>query len=68
MRKTKDCRFVQNNSKSIEFEKMAAITDLKNQMAKFSIEIAEKIIQKELVKDKEQQELVDKWVDNIKFN
>ena len=61
-------KIIEAARKSIEFEKMAAITDLKNQMAKFSIEIAEKIIQKELVKDKEQQELVDKWVDNIKFN
>lgn len=53
---------------TIENEKKAAITDLKNQVANFSIEIAEKLIQNELSKDEKQKEYLDKWVNEVKFN
>jgi len=41
-------RIVENAKERIRFEKMAAITDMKNQLAALSIEIAEKIIRVEL--------------------
>ena len=47
---------------------MNAIKELKNQLATFSIEVAEKILEKELSKDKEQKDLINKWVDEVKFN
>ena len=61
-------KIIESARKSIEIEKMAAITELKNQLATFSIEVAEKILEKELSKDKEQKELINKWVDGVKFN
>ncbi len=47
---------------------MAAMTDLKNQVATLSIEIAEKILKQELAKDKKQEELIKKLVNEVKFN
>ncbi len=61
-------KIIEAAKKTIDYEKMAAVTELKNQLATFSIEIAEKILQKELSKDKEQKDLLNKWVDEIKFN
>jgi F-type H+-transporting ATPase subunit b len=43
---------------AIQNEKMAAITELKNQMATLSIEIAEKMIRQHLSTDSRQKELV----------
>ena len=54
--------------KSIKNEKMAAITELKNQVANLSINIAEKILKQEL-KDKEsQQKLTDNILKETSFN
>jgi len=61
-------RIVENAKERIENEKMAAITDLKNQIALLSIEIAEKLIREELSKDKKQEELIRKMLDDIKTN
>ena len=61
-------RIIESARKSIEIEKMNAIKELKNQLATFSIEVAEKILEKELSKDKEQKDLINKWVDEVKFN
>ena len=41
-------RIIENARERIHFEKMAAVTELKNQIANLSIDIAEKIIAKEL--------------------
>lgn len=48
---------------SIEHEKQAAITDLKNQVAELSIGIAEKVIKKELSNKDKQIELIEKMLD-----
>ena len=54
--------------KTIYYEKMKAITDVKNEIANFSIDIAQKVIEHEL-SDKEQQEkLIEEWVDNCNLN
>ena len=52
----------------IKNEKMAAITELKNQVATLSIEIAEKILRNELSKDEKQKQLVDGLVNEINMN
>src|ERR1039457_6859727 len=41
-------RIINSAKESIQFEKMAAMTELKNQLADWSLEIAKKILQKEL--------------------
>jgi F-type H+-transporting ATPase subunit b len=61
-------RIMENARENIQFEKMAAINDLKNQIAAISIEIAEKLIEKELENKKSQQELTEKLLKEVKFN
>jgi F-type H+-transporting ATPase subunit b len=61
-------RILENARENIQFEKMAAINDLKNQIASISIEIAEKLIGKELENKKQQQELTEKLLKEVKIN
>jgi F-type H+-transporting ATPase subunit b len=61
-------RIVENARERIENEKMAAITELKNQIALLSIEIAEKLIREELSHDKKQEGLIRKMLDDVKSN
>ena len=59
---------IEDAKKAIYFEKMKAITDAKNAIANFSIDIAQKVIAEEL-KDREKQEaLVEKWLEDCHFN
>jgi F-type H+-transporting ATPase subunit b len=53
---------------AINNEKMAAITELKNQMATMSIEIAEKIIRQELSNDDKQKALVSTLLKEVTLN
>jgi F-type H+-transporting ATPase subunit b len=53
---------------SIHHEKMAAITDLKNQVATLSIEIAEKILKDELSSADKQKAIIDNVVKDINLN
>ena len=59
---------IEDAKKAIYYEKMRAITDAKNNIANFSIDIAQKLIAEEL-KDREKQEaLVEKWLEDCHFN
>lgn len=53
---------------SIQNEKMAAITELKNQVAILSIEIAEKILKSELSSDEKQKNLVNTLLQDVHLN
>jgi len=53
---------------SIENEKMAAMTDLKNQLAEMSLEIATKILEHELADAKQQEAYVKQQLAKINFN
>jgi F-type H+-transporting ATPase subunit b len=61
-------RIMENARENIQFEKMAAINELKNQIATISIEIAEKVIGKELENKKAQQALTEKLLKDVKIN
>lgn len=61
-------RIVESAKERIEHEKMAATTNLKNQLAVLSIEIAEKILKKELSDDIKQKEFVNDLIKDINFN
>ena len=61
-------RIVESAIERIENEKMAATTNLKNQLASLSIEIAEKILKKELSDDIKQKEFVNDLIKDINFN
>jgi F-type H+-transporting ATPase subunit b len=49
-------------------EKTAAIVDLKNQLAGFSLDIAEKIVRGDLSTDAKQKALAEKLADDINMN
>jgi len=53
---------------AINIEKQAAMKDIKVQVAMFSLEIAEKLMKKNLSGDKAQRELVDAYVKDLKVN
>lgn len=51
----------------IELEKMAAITELKNQLGQLSIEIAEKILREQMKKTGEQEAFIKNILDEVEF-
>jgi F-type H+-transporting ATPase subunit b len=53
---------------TINNEKNAAISELKNQVASMSIEIAEKILRQELSNDEKQKTLMDTLIKDISLN
>ncbi len=55
-------RLVEESKKRIQQEKMAAITELKNEVADLSISIAEKLIKTELSADTKKKDLMDKLI------
>jgi F-type H+-transporting ATPase subunit b len=58
------------NSAKIEIEnqKSAAITEVKNKVGNMALEIAEKVLRKELTKDKSQVDFAEQLVKEIKLN
>ena len=61
-------KIIENAKGKIESEKEAALDEIKNQVAGFSIEIAEKILKKKLEKTKDQKDLINELIDEIKIN
>lgn len=59
---------IANAREAIQNEKMAAITEMKNQVAKFSIEIAEKILKDELSAKGKQEALIENAISDINLN
>ena len=68
--KTKDKmqKLIADAKQEITNMKMEAVTDLKNQAGQMAVEIAEKVIRKDLANDKAQADYVNKLVDEIKLN
>jgi len=61
-------RIIQSAKDSIHFEKMAAITGLKNQVATLSVQIAERIIKEEMAESGKHDVLVKQLLDEVRFN
>lgn len=61
-------RLIKIARENINNEKMAAITDLKNQVANLSVEIAEKLIKVELANKESQKDLINKYLEEAKLN
>lgn len=53
---------------AINVEKEAAMRDVKAQVALFSLEVAEKLMKKNLTSDKEQKTLVEGYIKDLKLN
>lgn len=61
-------RIVEMAKQSIEYEKMQALHDLKNQMANLSIEIAEKLLKQELADKEKASEFIKQELENVHLN
>jgi F-type H+-transporting ATPase subunit b len=66
--KEEGSKIIASAKESINAEKAAAITELKTQVAAFSIEIAEKIVRGELSSEDKQKALADKMAEDINMN
>lgn len=61
-------KIVANAKEQIENQKMAAIVELKNQVGRLSLEIAEKVIRKQMQNEKEHEAFVNEMVKDLKLN
>lgn len=61
-------KIIESARENIQNEKMAAIIDLKNQMADLSIEVAEKVIRRELADLPSQKKYLDEELKSLNFN
>ena len=61
-------RLIEDAKAVINTEKQAALRDVKSQVALFSIQIAEKLIRKNLSSDQAQKDMVGEYLKDIKLN
>jgi len=61
-------KLIENAKAAIHGEKIAALSEIKNQIAYLSVDIAEKILQKELSSDLRQKEYIESLVKDINLN
>lgn len=66
-KKTSD-KIIEDARAAIHIEKQAAMKEVKVQVAMFSLEIAEKLMRKNLSGDKAQKDLVETYVKDLKVN
>lgn len=61
-------KMIEDAKAVIENEKLAAITDIQIQVAEVSLEVAEKLMRRNLSTEREQKELVKEFVKDLKLN
>ncbi len=61
-------KIIEDAKAIIQIEKQAALRDVRDQVAMFSLQVAEKLMKKNLASDKDQRELADRFVNEIKLN
>ncbi|MFT6866496.1 MAG: F-type H+-transporting ATPase subunit b [Cyclobacteriaceae bacterium] len=61
-------KLIADAKSSIQVEKKAALTEVKNLVATLSLEIAEKVMRENLSSDKSQKALIDKFLKEVKVN
>ncbi|MDG1381047.1 MAG: F0F1 ATP synthase subunit B [Flavobacteriales bacterium] len=61
-------RMIDQAKQAIDGERAAAVADLKAEVAKLSLEIAEKLVRQELKDDAAQQELIGRMITDSKLN
>lgn len=66
-KKTAD-RIIEDAKSIIQTEKAAALRDVREQVATFSLEVAEKLMKKNLSDDKSQKELISTYIKDLKLN
>jgi len=58
-------KMIEQAKETIQHEKLAAITELKNQVAELTIDITKKVVKKELASEKEQLSLIEKMLSEV---
>jgi F-type H+-transporting ATPase subunit b len=66
--KNQAARIVADANASIHHQKMAALTDIKNQVGKMVVEVSEKILRRELSDKSQQESYINKLAEEIKLN
>jgi len=66
--KTESQKIMTDAKNEIENEKNAALTEVKNKVGNMALDIAEKVLKKELKGNPEQESFVNQLVDDIKLN
>lgn len=61
-------RMIESARESIRFEKLATLTELKNQVALLSIDIAEKVLEQDLEVSDKQKQLISNLLEKVSFN
>ena len=61
-------RLLEDAKAAIDQEKKAAIADIRKQVATLSVEIAEKVLKKNLKDDQSQMDLIDRMLDDVSAN
>jgi len=61
-------KMIEDAKHTISLEKQAAINEIRNQVAEFSIMISEKILRKNLSGDKKQKALIAKYMKDLNLN
>lgn len=66
--KTQAAKIIADANASIYNQKMAALTDIKNQVGKMVIEVSEKVLRRELANKSEQETYIKQLAEEIKLN
>ena len=66
--KNQAAKIIADANASIHHQKMAALTDIKNQVGKMVVEVSEKILRKELSDKANQEAYISKLAEEIKLN
>ncbi|MBD0332534.1 MAG: F0F1 ATP synthase subunit B [Chitinophagaceae bacterium] len=66
--KTEASKIITESRQAIENQKMAAIIDVKNEVGKMVIEIAEKVLRRELSSKEAQEQHIKDLIDEVKLN
>ena len=66
--RSEGARLLDEAKAAIEQEKKAAIADIRQQVATLSVQIAEKVLKKNLKDDKAQMDLIDRMLDDVSAN
>ena len=66
--RSEGARLLDEAKAAIEQEKKAAIADIRQQVATLSVQIAEKVLKKNLKDDKAQMDVIDRMLDDVSAN
>lgn len=66
--KVQAAKIITDAQASIQNQKMAAITDLKNQIGNMVVEVSEKVLRRELSNKPEQEKYIRELADDVKLN